>query len=472
MSESKEITSRVEPGDHGLASRLPDDLPHRERTTRLTPVPSSPATFQLSDAQAGVSLGYFGKRIRRYTWTIAAIMAATLAGAYFITNQIEPLYESTVTLKVERRSNNGYIGVQALMPPAGDSDQLMNTQLDLIQSDSVLRPATEKFHLLELENQYKGLSPEDQTRKRNSPIKLKRLAMSRVPNTYILRLSYRAPDPALAADVVNSIAQSYITHAFDTRDRSSDVVAQVVSRQMEDLRSKMTASAQALVQFEKELKVVDPEARVSMLSSRLLQLNADYTSAQADRLRKQAVFEATKPGTIAAAEASGHGQPLERLVDRTNEARQQFATVRTIYGENHPEYKRALIQKNELEAQLKELQTNTHERVEADFRQALTREHLSSALLSETRNEVERLSARSYEYAQLKREAENYKKLYEDLQRVTREEEINRSFQDAIIQVADPARPSAKPVSPNLAVNMGIAFLLSGLFGLIGCTLY
>lgn len=470
MNESKEISNCIERQENAVAPRTQEALIPSLTISR--PVSNTAAGLQLSDRQAGVSLRYFAKRMRRYTWTIAGIMATAVAGAYFITSKVTPLFESTVTLKVERRSNNGFIGVQALLPPAGDSDQLMNTQLDLIQSDSVLRPAVEKFDLLKLETQFKGLTSEEQLRKRNAPIKLSRLKVAHVPNTYILRLSYRAPDPALAAAVVNAIAESYIAHAFDTRDRSSDIVAQVVNRQMEDLRSKMTASAQALLNVEKELKVVDPEARVSMLSSRLLQLNTEFTSAQADRLRKEAVLEATKAGTIAAAEASGHGQPLERLVDRTNEARQQFATVRTIYGENHPEYKRALTQKNELETQLKELQSNSQQRVEADYRQALTREQLNGALLSETRGEVDRLSPKSYEYVQLKRDAENYKKLYEDLQRVTREEAVNRSFQDAIIQVADPARPTTKPVSPNMAANMSVAFLLSGFFGLIGCTFY
>lgn len=470
MSETKEISNFVEGGDRSIAQRSVPSPARLEKSAQFAP--AHPAPFQLTDAQAGVSLRHFGKRIRRYTWTIAGIMAFALVSTFLITLAIQPLYESTVTLKVERRSNNGYIGVQALMPPAGDSDQLMNTQLDLIQSDSVLRPATEQFHLLELENQYKGLSADEQGRKRNSPIKLKRLTVTRLPNTYILRLSYRAPDPALAADVVNTIAKSYIAHAFDTRDRSSDLVAQVVDRQMEDLRNKMTASARALVQFEKELNIVDPEARVNMLSSRLLQLNTDFTAAQADRLRKEAVFEATKAGTVASAEASGHGQPLERLVDRTNEARQRFASIRSIYGENHPEYKQALTEKNELEGQMKELQTTSQQRVESDYRQALTREQLSGALLSEARNEVERLSARSHEYAQLKTEAENYKKLYDDLQRVSREEEINRSFQDNIIQVADAARPSAKAVTPKLAVNLAVAFLLSGFLGFVGCTLH
>ena len=470
MSEIKAISNLVESGDRSLAQRFHQEPTYAETIAPRAPFPVSP--LQLNDSQAGVSLRYFGKRIRRYTWTIAGVIAAALVGTYCLTSLLTPLYESTVTLKVERRSNNGYIGVQALMPPAGDSDQLMNTQLDLIQSDSVLRPATEQFHLRELEHQYNGLSPEEQLQKKNAPIKLKRLTVTRLPNTYILRLTYRAPDATLAADVVNTIAQAYIAHAFDTRDRSSDLVAQVVNRQMEDLRNKMTASAEALVQFEKELKVVDPEARVSMLSSRLLQLNTDYTSAQADRLRKEAVLQATKAGTIAAAEASSHGQPLERLVDRANEARQQFAAVRAIYGENHPEYKRALTEKNELEQQLKDLQINSQQRVESDYHQALTREQLSGALLAQTRNEVERLSARSYEYVALKREAENYKKLYDDLQRVTREDEINRSFQDNIIQVADPARPGGKPVTPNLTINMAVAFLLSGFLGFLGCTLH
>src|SRR5689334_8331573 len=251
MSEIKAISNLVESGDRSLAQRFHQEPTYAETTTPRAPFPASP--LQLNDAQAGVSLRYFGKRIRRYTWTIAGVIAVALVGTYCVTSLLTPLYESTVTLKVERRSNNGYIGVQALLPPAGDSDQLMNTQLDLIQSDSVLRPVTEKFHLLDLEDQFKGLSPAEGARKRNSPIKLKRLKVTHVPNSYLLRLSYRAPDPTLATDVVNTIARSYMTHAFDTRDRSSDLVAQVVDRQMEDLRNKMTASAQALVQFEKEL---------------------------------------------------------------------------------------------------------------------------------------------------------------------------------------------------------------------------
>ena len=234
----------------------------------------------------------------------------------------------------------------------------------------------------------------------------------------------------------------------------------------------MTSSAQALIQFEKELNLVDPEARVSMLSARLLQLNNDYTAAQADRLRKQAVLDSARTGTVAAAEASGHGQSLERLIDRLNEAREQFAAIRTIYGENHPEFKKALSKTSELESQVKDLQANSQQRVEADYRQAREREDMSRSLVSEAKNEVDRVAAKSYEYAQLKSEAGNYKKAYDDLQRVTREEKINRSFQDAIIQVFDPARPAVKPVSPNLAVNLSVAFILSGFLSFLGVLLF
>ena len=471
MSDSSELLKIVEQRPAEIPRSVPETVSPTINTDRYVRA-SAPGAFQLSDDQAAVSLRYFIKKAKRYAWIVGAVVSLALVATYFVTSRIEPLYESTVTLKVERRSNNGFIGQQASAPPEGDSDQLMATQLDLIQSDSVLRPATGKFHLLALEKQFNGLTAAEIDRKQNAPIKLKRLKVAHVPNTYILKIAYRASDPQVAADVANLIAESYIAHAFDTRDRSYDLVATVVNRQLEDLRKKMTASADALVRFERELNVVDPEGRVSMLSSRLLQLNNDYTAAQAERLRKQATLDATKSGSIAAAEASGHGEPLERLLERLNEARQQFAAIRTVYGENHPEYKKALSQTTELEAQVKELKSTSQQRVEADYEQTVTREELSRKLVTETKEEVERLSARSHEYVELKRDADNYKKLYEDLQRVTREEKVNRSFQDAIIQVADPARPGAKAVSPSLPLNLSVGFVLSSFFGLAGVFLF
>src|SRR5205085_6076098 len=80
---------------------------------------------------------------------------------------------------------------------------------------------------------------------------------------------------------------------------------------------------------------------------------------------------------------------------------------------------------------------------------------------TETKAEFDRLNARSWEYQNLKHEAEADKGLYEELMRKIKEAGINAGFQNSSIRIADPARPSLRPVFPNIALNVILAFLFS-----------
>ena len=62
--------------------------------------------------------------------------------------------------------------------------------------------------------------------------------------------------------------------------------------------------------------------------------------------------------------------------------------------------------------------------------------------------------------AAAKREADADKNLHDELNRKIREAGINAGFQNSAIRIADPARPSLKPVFPNLKLNVLLALLL------------
>jgi polysaccharide biosynthesis transport protein len=422
--------------------------------------------FNLVEEQAGVSLKHLRDVVTKNRWKILSFMVFATVLTAMVTRTLTPLYESTVKVNVERRGNGGFIGSQASSSGLGtEVDQVMTTQLELIESDPVLRPATEQYHLLELEKQFNGLKPEEAARLRTAPIKLKRLKVSRIPMTYIIEISYKANDPKLAADVANTIAESYVTHAFDSRNRSYVQVNGVVEQRLKDLRIKMEQSGEAQAKFARELNLVDPDQRINILTTRLMQLNADYTNAQSERLKKEAIYNQTKSGSLASAEVSSQGETLEHLVERLNTARQQFATVRTIYGENNPEYKKSSNEVSELERQFHDLHNNALERVLIDFRQATAREDMALKIVDDTKKEVDALNDRVFEYQQLKSDAESYKKLYGDLERVTSEQDINRTFQDASVQIEEPARPAAKHIFPSMGVNLTLAVFLSGLLG-------
>ena len=108
----------------------------------------------------------------------------------------------------------------------------------------------------------------------------------------------------------------------------------------------METSSSALAQsFEKELNVIDPEQKTSILSARLLQLNTDYTTAQSDRVKIEAVAKLVRSGSIEGVEAAhDEGEQFRKLEDHLNEGRRKkFDQAKTQYGRilNHPEYKKA-----------------------------------------------------------------------------------------------------------------------------------
>jgi capsular exopolysaccharide synthesis family protein len=314
---------------------------------------------------------------------------------------------------------------------------------------------------LDREGQLKRMSPEKAQETARAPVTLSRLKVTRPANTYLLLINYRSPDPSLAADVANAIANSYLAHTYDIRIRSSASLSTFMEKQLDELKAKMEKSGLALAQFEKDLDVINPEEKTNILSARLLQLNTEYTTAQAERVQKEAAWNAMKSGSLEAAQVSSQGQDLSKLNDNLNQARQRFALVKSTYGSTHPEYRKAASELAEVERQFDIARGNIAERIAVDYREALNREQLLQKTVAETKAEWDRINSRSFEYRQLKQEAEADKALYDELIRKIREADINAGFQNNNIRIADLARPPLRPMFPNVRLNILLALLIS-----------
>ncbi|MGO9095601.1 MAG: GumC family protein [Bryobacteraceae bacterium] len=403
--------------------------------------------------------------LKRHRWKILSFVCASVLATLIVSSRITPDFEATATIDIDRRMPTGVLGEEAAQSAGNDADQFLATQIKLIQSDSVLRPVAQRYRLLEAEGAeapgtVKAADVED------APVLLKKLKVVRPPNTYLLLIGYRSPDPRLAADVANGVAQSYLEHTYDIRYRSSASLASFMEKQLDELKAKMERSGAALVQFERELNVINPEEKTSILSARLLQLNTEFTNAQADRVRKQAAYSSVRGGSLEALQVSTQGESLTKLTERLEEAQGRFAEVKERNGANHPEYRKAAAQVAEVQRAMEVARANIGNRVEIEFQQSAEREKMLKQTVAETKTEFDRLNARSFEYQSLKQEAEGDKKLYEELVRKIKEAGINAGFQNSAIRIADAARPALKPVFPNLKLNLTLAFLFSTLLAM------
>ncbi len=442
--------------------KLERNLPAVVEQYSLAAPSGFPAFAESEPEETAIPLSHYLWILKRHRWKIIAFVAACVLAAVVISSRLTPVYESTATVDIDRQTPTGVIGQESVRTTTNDADQFLATQVKLIQSDSVLRPVADKFGLRQMPGEVESVEG-GAGRLEDAPVMLRKLKVTRPPNTYLLLISYRNSDPQLAANVANATAQSYLEHTYNIRFRSSASLSAFMERQLEELKAKMERSSGALMQFERELNVINPEEKTSILSARLLQLNTEYTNAQAERVRREAAYQSVRSGSMDAAVVSSQGESLRKLTERLNDSQEKFAEIRTQYGANHPEYRKAAAQLAEVERLLAATTQNIRQRVEIEFGEATRREGMLQKAVQETKAEFDKLNARSFEYQALKREAEADKALYEELVRKIKEAGINASFQNSSIRIADAARPAVKPVFPNLKLNVLLAFLFSSL---------
>jgi succinoglycan biosynthesis transport protein ExoP len=431
--------------------------------TQAEPWPAGDFEEFQSAEEASLPPSHYYWLLRSNLWIIIAAVGLAVLATLAVTRRLTPIYQSTAILYVDRGALKNIVGKDASSaPPAvGDDTSFISSQINLISSDSVVRPVAEKYKLLEKEHQ---IDPAKDSALRISkiraaPITLKGLTVARRASTYLIQISYQSPDPDMAAAVANGIATSYIEHIYDIRIRSSASMSRFMVRQLDDLRAKMEASSARLTSLDQELGVINPQEKTDILSSRLLQINTEYTKAQTERVRAESNFESLSAGSIEAAMSTPAGDELRALIKRLNEAKQRFAEVKTHFLPKHPEYLKQEATVSELQTQIDSTVQSLARQASATFQRAQRQEAMLQKDVADTKAEYDHLNLRSFEYQKAKHEADADRALYEELVKRINEDQINSGFQNDMIRVADQARPAENPIFPHLLTNVAIAFL-------------
>src|ERR1700694_4414157 len=89
---------------------------------------------------------YF-RALHRNWLAIFAVVAVTTGFAALLSYVIKPVYKATARLSVDEAVPSAVVGPQTVQTEASELDQAINTDIQLIQSDAVLRPVAERFHL-------------------------------------------------------------------------------------------------------------------------------------------------------------------------------------------------------------------------------------------------------------------------------------------------------------------------------------
>ncbi len=170
--------------------------------------------------------------LRRKT-TLLWITGITALGALLITSWQPHVYQSRASIEVQSFNEN-FLALRDIYPTAAssfDAGLYVQTQVELLQQDSLIEEAARKLRL--------GERPEFQPSA--ALVSKLRQHIRIVPsrNSRIIQIVCDARDAQLAADLANTLARSFIEQSVETRQRAARQTYESLREQLDELRREL-----------------------------------------------------------------------------------------------------------------------------------------------------------------------------------------------------------------------------------------
>jgi len=462
--------------------------------------PAFPADFQRQlganiysalPAQESILREYFRILVKR-RWVILACAMAVFGVVAIATVRATRIYDAVGSIAINKPD--------PMMLPFKDSAGGMSdydstdieTEVRILRSDLLALQVIKQLNLdhgsESASNASLGLSPDSMQPDSAVTSDLLnsfrgRLNVSAVPETRIIEIHYRSPDPALAARVVNTLMSTYVEQNFKTRFESTMQASDWLSKQLVDLQMKVETSQEKLVEYQKEHEILGIDEKQNIITSKLDELNRELTLAESDRMQKESLYHLVQSedlDTVAAAASSadidkgstaGDSFLLEKLREQDADLKIQIAQLSTQFGPAYPKIAQLNGQAKEVDAQIQVELKKALGRVRAEYMASLQRENLLSAAMDKQKEEANQLNQSAIEYTQLKREVETNRTLYDGLLEKLKEAGVTAGLRSNNFRTVDVARVPTSPAEPNVPRNLAFALAL-GLTAGIGLAFF
>ena len=246
------------------------------------------------------------------------------------------------------------------------------------------------------------------------------------PNTRIVEVHYRSPDPQMAANVVNTLMQTYVENNFKARFESTMQASDWLSKQLIDLQMKVETSQEKLVRYQKEHEILGADEKQNITMEKLDELNKELTVAESERMDKEAAYrlvESGEPEAVASATGESGDEKGSQVATpllgtlRAKEAdlKIQAADLNTQFGPSYPKLLVLNNQIREIETQIQSEMKKTVNKVRGQYSAALQRENTLHEAFEKQKQEANKLNESAIEYTLLKRDVDTNRQLYEGL---------------------------------------------------------
>ncbi|HYD16515.1 MAG TPA: polysaccharide biosynthesis tyrosine autokinase [Candidatus Nanoarchaeia archaeon] len=416
----------------------------------------------------------FVRVIRRRKTIVLATLLITLAAVALVSALMPRRYEAVARLALNFENSNA-LGLEeyGLLSGGLDSSAKIETQVRILQSDKMTWEVIRQLRL-DQKDEFAGrdATPEGTAIEAVTPeLKAKvlarfheRLKVQSVPKTQIVEIRFRSTSPQLAADIANTLAESYIEGNFRSKVAATVQASTWLAGQLEDLKRKVEQSQERLISYQREHGMLGTDETHNTVMATLDQISKELTTVESDRIVREARHRIAASGNPELVAAVSPNSVIQVLRLQEAELRNQYAQMTAKFGPSYPRVLQLRQQLTQIDTAIAAEVQNIGKRLENEYSAAVSSESMLRKALDRQKAEAYKLNESAVQYAILKREVEAGRDLYEGLVKKLNEAGVVAGLRSTNVVVIDPASVPVETAEPKVVMNLVLA-LLGGLLG-------
>lgn len=467
----------MEPDKIRLFDRALPSSEHRLELLRGYPEP---------EAENGPDLRVYWRILSKRRWTVLSIALVAFTVVAIATVKEKPVYRASAMLEIEQENPN-IVTVQELFQLQNVSDDYLETQYKILQSDSLARAVIAKLGLdkaaefnppprrwpWQKKAQPAADDPPPSPSEAQQQAVLRdfksRLDIEPIRRSRLVQVNFDSHDAKLAAGIVNALSAAYIQQNLATHWDATQSASQWLSQQLDGLKIKLEKSEDDLQQYAQSNGLLFLENSAggteNIVDDRLRQLQNELTQAQAERYQKQSLFYLVEAGNYGALPGVFDNKMMQDLTVKLADLEQQKAQLVPNFQPSYPKMKEIQSQIDRTQAFLTQQRQQAAKNISDEYQAAVRRETLVQRAFDEQQKEANIVAGKSVEYNILKREVDTNKQLYEGLLQRLKEAGVSAGLKASNIRVVDPAVAPTSPVKPRVILNLALGLMLGLGFG-------
>lgn len=414
-------------------------------------------------------------------WMALAIAGAAVAVALIVTMLDTPRYSASALVQINDQSDE-VLGTKFETSTAQvtdwDTERFLNTQLDVLRSRALAERVADALDLANDERFFASMetatdaSKGSETDKRklavgllqaNTTVELRR-------TTRIAMIGFTSTDAEMSARIANAFAEEFIQQNLQRRFDSSSYARNFVSEQLEEARTSLEESENALNDYARQFGMIRTRDALtasgqelqagSVTSSSLLQYNQAAIRAREERIAAQSRWDAIRNTPLLSSQPVLSNPTVQALMTRRAQLESELQSARERYLPNHPAIARLEADISGVSAQLSRTANDVRQAIRAEYNAAQNAEKRLDGEVQQARGATLAEQDQSVRYNVLAREADTARSIYDGL--LQRFRELNASAGIALsnITIVDRAEVPSSPSSPSLPRNLAIGLLL------------